>query len=290
MATYAHDSFSVYQNVVGPLPADDINQIQLVNSSGGTLYYKNASSVTSSSNDGNLTAGQTVTLSTTTWVVSTTVVNVILNYLPGAAFGGDVTVADDLTVTDVFTASGTSTLTGITTLTGGIGATATKARALPAYTYPPQADTTLASTSTTDTASASNKAIYMASLFVPVNCTVTGIAVLNGTNVTTDKFVNYIINAAGTVLGSTAILGTVPNPADTYQETDLTTPLVIRGPAVYFIGRQHNGTTITLQKMLAAKGVYNLAGTVAGTSFGAETSVVPPTTFTADMGPFGYLY
>jgi hypothetical protein len=59
---------------------------------------------------------------------------------------------------------------------------------------------------------------------------------------------------------------------------------------VYFIGRQHNGTTIGFQSIPTAKGYRPLAGSVAGDVVRRETSVVPPTSFTADKGPFGYIY
>jgi len=232
--------------------------------------------------DNALTTGQSVTITSAQWFVSAASSGIMVE--PSTFALGSTSVGGALAV------SGTTTIAGVTTLTGGVGDPTTKARALPAWTYPPQSDTTLAATSATDSAAADNKTVYLASLFVPQNCTVTGIAVLNGTNITTDKFVNYLINAAGTVIGKTAAAGTAPTPADVYQETDLTAPLTIVGPAVYFIGRQHNGATITLQKIPASKGVYNLTGSVAGTSFGAETSVVPPTAFAADKGPYGFLY
>ena len=217
------------------------------------------------------------------------------------------TGADALTITDATTVTGgvTSTgtlvasnaatvgttlgVTGIITATGGIGAAATKARALGIRSADWEAVSTLSATGT-DAAAADGTTVYLVSVFVPVNCTVTGIATLHGTNITTDKVVNYLFNAAGTKVGQTAAAGTAPTPADTFQEIDLETPTAITGPAVYFIGRQHNGTTITFQSIPADKGHEPLAGSVAGTGFGTETTVVPPTTFTADKGPFAYLY
>ena len=229
----------------------------------------------------------------------------------GITIGGDVeifrTAANALTITDATTFTGGSThtgtlaatnaatvgttlgVTGITTTTGGIGAAATKARALNIKTSDVDVTATLAGFGT-DAAAADGTTVYLACVYAPFNCTVTGIATLNGTNITTDKIVNYLFNAAGTMLGKTAAAGTAPTPADVFQEIDLTAPLAITGPAVYFIGRQHNGTTIGFQSIAASKGHQPLAGSVAGTSFGAETTVVPPTTFTADKGPFGYLY
>lgn len=260
MPTYAHDTFVTGTTVVGPIPASADNFIQLFNSSGGTLYYKSADSVSSSSNDGNLTAGQSVVLSAANWIVSTTAVNTLVNYLG-------------------------------TTQTGGVSTTSTalaKARTMSIASVPISPGATLTTYSATDTAASSSTAVYLANVFVPANCLVTGIAILNGTNVTTDKVVNYLFNSAGKMIGQTLAAGTVP-VADTFQEIDLITAVNITGPAVYWIGRQTNGTTVTLQKMVA--GTANmLAGTVAGTSFGAETVIVPPTTMTTNTGPAGFLY
>ena len=209
--------------------------------------------------------------------------------------------ADTLKTDDAFTAAGALTaeaaatvgttlgVTGIITPTGGIGPTATKARGLRLSTTDVDTSATLSALGT-DAAAADATTVYLCSIFVPVNCTVTGIATLNGTNITTDAFVNYLFNAAGALVGKTAAAGTLPTPADTFQEVDLTAPVTAVGPAVYFIGRQHNGTTIGFQSIATARGVAPLAGSVAGTSFGAETTVVPPTTFTAGKGPFAYLY
>ena len=52
------------------LPAEPGEQRKITNVSGDTLYYDDASSVSSSSNDGNLTADQSLTISSGTWVVS----------------------------------------------------------------------------------------------------------------------------------------------------------------------------------------------------------------------------
>ncbi len=201
---------------------------------------------------------------------------------------GGVTSTGTLAATNAATVGTTLGVTGITTVTGGIGAAATKARALGIRSADWEVASTLSATGT-DAAAADATTVYLVSVFVPVNCTVTGIATLNGTNVTTDKFVNYLFNAAGTKVGQTAAAGATPN-ADVFDEVDLTAPAAITGPAVYFIGRQHNGTTIGFQSITENKGHEPLAGSVAGTSFGAETAVVPPTTFTTAKGPFGYLY
>ena len=259
-----------------------------VYSNGNTLYYDNASTVTSSSNDGNIATAASATFTSPQYVICAQGASTSVFVDAAESFPVDLRVGDDLTVVDDLTVSDTATITGISTLTGGIGATSTKARALGIRSGNWETVSTLSATGT-DAASASGTAVYLVSVFVPVNCTVTGIATLNGTNVTTDKVVNDLFNAAGTKVGQTAAAGTVPN-ADLFDELDLTAPATVTGPAVYFIGRQHDGTTIGFQSIPADKGHEPLAGSVAGTSFGAETSVVPPTTFTTNKAPYGYLY
>lgn len=259
MPTFQHDQFTVGTTAAGPIAATVDAPAQIVNCSGGTLYYKSDNTVSSSVNDGSLTAGQSATVTAANWLVGSAPISTLINYSPP----------------------------GVTLLTGGIP----KAAALGESVHTVALDTsaTLANYGT-DAAAADNKTVYLVSLFVPVNTLVTGVATLNGTNITTDKIVNYLFNASGQKIGQSAATGTAPTPADTFQETDLTAAVTIPGPAVYFIGRQHNGTTIGFQSIPTAVGYRPLAGSVAGTSFGAETSVVPPTSFTAGKGPFGYLY
>ena len=250
---------------------------KLTNGGASTLYYKTASDV--DSGDTALTSGANVTITDGEWFVSALSSQVLVEDLGISAYEASDTI------------NGTLSVGGVTTLTGGIGPTTTKAAALGPSVYTAALDTSATlSAYGTDAAAADDKTVYLCSLFVPVNCTVTGIATLNGTNITTDKICNYLFNASGTALGQSAAAGTAPTPADTFQATDLTSPVAITGPAVYFIGRQHNGTTIGFQSIPTAKGYRPLAGSVAGSSFGAETSVTPPTTFTAGKGPFGFLY
>ena len=233
--------------------ADSDNVKTILNMSGSTAYYKTASDV--DSGDTALAAGAYVTFSVGTYFVSA--------------------------------ASSHLMESSVT----GVGPTTTKAAALGESVYTTAVDTSATlSALGTDAAAADNKTVYLCSVFVPVNCTVTGIATLNGTNITTDKIVNYLFDANGALIGQSAAAGTAPTPADTFEETDLTAATTVIGPAVYFIGRQHNGTTIGFQSITTAKGHRPLAGSVAGTSFGAETSVVPPTSFTTAKGPIGYLY
>jgi hypothetical protein len=111
---------------------------------------------------------------------------------------------------------------------------------------------------------------------------------LNGT-AHTDKLCYYLFNNAGTKVAQTAAAGTLSATNDVFQEIAFTATYAAVGPANYWLGVQANGATAK-SRLVAASTAKLLAGEVAGTSFGAETSVVVPTTFTADKGPIGYLY
>ncbi len=134
------DTFNV-GTAVAQVSASIGNQAQIVNESGGTLYYKNASTVSSSSSDGNLTAGQSKVFSTTQWIVSTTGVNVlVLRPYTGPDVAGVSTVHQNAQVTVATTGGDTagvngttwysslvvrypSTLTGLAYLIGATGGT-----------------------------------------------------------------------------------------------------------------------------------------------------------------------
>lgn len=139
----------------------------------------------------------------------------------------------------------------------------------------------------TDAAAAAGT-VYYSQIFLPANKTLTGVAVLNGTTVGTDKLIGALYSADGELLASSALAGTTGSGADTFQELDFTATYDAVGPRTYFVALQLNGTTHQNQRMAAATPL-GWTGSVAGT-FGTLPSITPPTTFTADKGPIAYLY
>lgn len=130
--------------------------------------------------------------------------------------------------------------------------------------------------------------VYFADTYLPEAMTVTGIAVLNGTTVGTDKVVVALFDEAGNKLATSALAGTLSAGADAFQEIDLTAPISIpRGR--YWIGLQVEGTTAAHQR-IAASTYLNSTGSVAGVFGTIPATITPTSTTTANVGPIAYLY
>jgi len=176
-------------------------------------------------------------------------------------------------------------ITGITTPTGGIaagGGFSASPRNCHTGGVPAQV-----TTEGTNSASNTAGAVYLAEVFVPCNCTVTGIAIFNGTAVAGNGKV-MLFDSSGNRLGisaSTAMSGTTA-----YQSINLTAPLAVKGPATYYVGAIYDDTTHDLRgHVLGAFG----AGTDTGNTYETESTyatVTVPTTFTTAVGPIASLY
>lgn len=181
----------------------------------------------------------------------------------------------------------TLAVTGATTLTGALTATGGVVATHPGRIFNvPLGGVALASIGT-DAAGVAGT-VYVSQIFVPCNKTLTGIAVLNGTNVGTDKINVALYNAAGTRVAVSALAGTLGAGADVFQEIPFTATYAAVGPAMYFVGMQIEGTTHQNQRMSVTT-PYGWTAAVAG-SFGTMPALTPPTTFTAGQGPIVYLY
>jgi len=141
-------------------------------------------------------------------------------------------------------------------------------------------------TDTTPTA----KTEYFASIFLPVNKTLTGAAVLNGSAAATDKVVFFLHNNAGAAVAQTASAGTAASGANAFQEIAFTGTYAAVGPARYFLGYQADGTTTRFRSVAAGTSSDGFNGTKALAAFGTAESVTAATTFSADTTPIGYVY
>jgi hypothetical protein len=190
----------------------------------------------------------------------------------------------DLTA-DTLSLSSTLGVTGVTTPTGGVAASggfAAKATSVhsggkPAASATDGSDTTIGATTE----------VNACECFVPCNMTVTGISVLNGPTVTTDKLVLILHDSAGAVIANTALAGTTTSGVDSYQRIAFTAPLTVLGPATYHIAVTVDGTTDNHHTH--AFGDF-ACGTHTGHTFGTAAAITPDTTFTAGDGPIASLY
>lgn len=127
-------------------------------------------------------------------------------------------------------------------------------------------------------------------IHVPYTQTWTGIGVLNGTTVGTDKMLVALYGTDGTLLANSAVAGTVSAGASAMQNRAFTAPITLV-PGRYFLGVQSNGTTDTLRHLAAANGANASTGAQAGT-FGTvpATLTTVPVTFTDVQGTICQLY
>lgn len=198
-----------------------------------------------------------------------------------SAFTGAISTTSTLAATGAATLGSTLAVTGAITPTGGVVGT-TMAR----VANIPLGPVALASIGTDAVGVAGT--LYYSEIWLPCNKTCTGAGILNGTSVGTDSVIYALANAAGTVVATTALAGTLGAGADTYQQIAFTTPYAAVGPAKYWLIYQVNGTAHATQR-IAASTYRNLTGSAAGV-FGTLASITPPTSTTADVGPIGYVY
>lgn len=188
-----------------------------------------------------------------------------------------------LVVTGAATVGTTMGVTGILTPSGGVAGTTP----LKIYNVAPQGVITARGTDGVSVAGTT----YYAELFLPVNKTITGIAVLTGTTTTNDKALVILYDAAGNLLANSATAGATTSTADKYQQFAFDpSPVAVVGPTTVFIAFQLDGTTDGMQR-IATDGVEVIAASFVG-SFGTIVDPIAAvaTTFTTALGPIGYVY
>lgn len=124
---------------------------------------------------------------------------------------------------------------------------------------------------------------YIAQVDVPHACTITGIAVFNG-SVASGNIKVAIADDAGTVLASSA--STAMSGTDAYQRVDLSAPLTAVGGTYFVLQQIDNNTARVNTHTLGNFG----ASKKTGETYGTFTAVTPPTTFTTAVGPVASLY
>lgn len=175
-----------------------------------------------------------------------------------------------------------ATLTGAMTPTGGIAAAggfSVSPRNLHTGDIPAQA-----STDGTDTTPAATE-VYIAEVFVPANCTLTGLAVFNG-SVASGNIKVGLANSSGVVVATSA--STAMSGTDAYQRVPFTATYAAKGPATYYALEMVDNATARLNMHTVGNfGAAKQTGQVYATGF---TTITPPTTFTTAQGPIASLY
>lgn len=192
------------------------------------------------------------------------------------------TATGAITLGQAATASSTLGVTGVLTPTGGVAAAG-------GFSVSPRnchsgGNPAMLSTDGTD-ATPANTEVYIAEVFVPANCTLTGVGVMNG-SVASGNIKVGLANSAGAVVATSA--STAMSGTDAYQKIAFTGTYAAVGPATYYILEfVDNGTARINCHTLGTFGAAKQTGQTYATGF---TTITPPTTFTTGLGPIASLY
>lgn len=239
----------------------------------GTLNSVGDFSVATNKFNVTASSGNTSTAGT---LASTGNFAVATNKFTVAAASGNTLVAGTMAVT------GASTLTGALTASGGIAASGGQRTRFLAWPPP----TLTSGTSTTP----STTVLYLSQIYIPANTTLTGIKVNNGATCGTNKWIVALFDSTGAPVANSSTSGVTCSGTDAYQAIPFTGTYAAVGPAVYWIGLYANGTTDRFRTIPAVGEFAGLAGSVSAQTFGTVASVTLPTTFSADLGPVGFVY
>ena len=209
-------------------------------------------------------------------------IDVLKQHVPGVRENGIVTDA-------TFTLTGTVDLSG-STLTQPTSVTTAGVGAAGGFSVSPRnfhsggapavaaADGTNTDVVTTET--------YISEVFVPANCTITGIAVFNGGAVAGNLTVG-LATSAGAPIAAAKSASTAQSGTDGYQRIDFATPYAAKGPATYYIMVQGNNTGADLNTHTV--GNFN-AQKQTGQTYGTFATITVAGTFTTAVGVIASLY
>jgi hypothetical protein len=143
----------------------------------------------------------------------------------------------------------------------------------------------------TDVAGA-NGTQFVTAIWIPENATITNISYLVGSVGGTNVAVGVLYDSAGNVLANTALTGspkgTTVGTAAHFQTIALTATYAAKGPGIFYVGISISGNTAKIRCVPAdlSNGLY--CGSVAQTQ-GVPAAITPPSSFTADLGPYVFL-
>jgi hypothetical protein len=158
------------------------------------------------------------------------------------------------------------------------------------FRYPDPGGVALTALETNGTAPSAATQIYCTELDMPFSIYVSGIGVLNGTTVGTDKHWVILYDSAGAVLATSAVAGATTSGASTYQKFNFITPYYVAGPGRYFACVGSNGTTDTIRHAATGTNDNILGGAVTGQVFGTAAAITVPSTFTTVKAPYFMVY
>lgn len=207
-----------------------------------------------------------------------------------AGFGSSPTlsaIGSDSNISITLTPKGTGTVvaTNAITPTGGVAAAggwSVSPRTIHSGNAPPTAALSGAGTDTTPVTTTT----YICEIFVPANCTITGVAVLNG-SVNAGNITVSLADSTGAPIAAAKSASTASSGTNAYQRIPFASSYAAKGPATYYVMYQTDNTSNRFRTHLVGN-----FGTTTQTSgvYGTFVSFSPPTTFTTNVGPICSLY
>lgn len=178
--------------------------------------------------------------------------------------------------------TGPMSVSGVFTPTGGVAAAGGFAVPTVFHSGGLAPPTTTTGTDTTPVVTET----YIAEVFVPHNCTLTGVSVLNGSAVAGNMQIS-LADSAGNPIAAAQTASTAASGIAAYQKVPFVTPYAAKGPAKYFILLQNNNVANRFRShILGNFGASKKTAEV----YGTFTAVTPPVTFTTGLGPIADLY
>jgi len=131
--------------------------------------------------------------------------------------------------------------------------------------------------------------LYCVEADLQENKYLTGIAIMNGGTVGTDKHLVALLDSQGNILANSALGGTADATANVYQKYPFTSTYYAVGPAQYYACVQSNGTTDNIRMVVTGTQDTYLTTSKTGT-FGTIPTITVPTGFTTAVGPYSFFY
>lgn len=125
---------------------------------------------------------------------------------------------------------------------------------------------------------------YVSRVFIPANCRITGLALLNGSAVA-GNITGILYNSDGVAVANTA--STAQSGTAAYQQVALASAYEAIGPGMYFIGWQFNNTSARFRTHILGNFT---AFKKTGETYGTATALTSPGTFTTGVGPICSTY
>jgi len=188
------------------------------------------------------------------------------------------------TPTGLTTVSGDATVAGVTTPTGGVAAAG--GYSVSPRTFHSGGVAASSSTMGTDTTPATTTT-YICEVFIPANCTVTGVAVLLGSAAAGNMTVGLADSSGAPIAAAVSASTTAGSTPAIFLRIPFSVAYAAKGPATYWITVQTDNTSNRLRTH--AWGNFGTTTQTGGT-YGIRVSFSPPTTFTTNVGPICTLY